>query len=144
MYESAHLASVFSKLAALTNHTAFQEHFLLVTCLSLISLGIAFLYEVQTTLLMCFCSSLDREMPGGTDVHSWSKDVPDEVSHNSGLRTSPKNKCGSLHGRLQHVPVIPESLNCFRSWNSAELTALQNLLKKQEKCACHDPSATFT
>lgn len=64
MYESAHLAPVFSKLAALTKHTAFQEHSVLVTCSSLSSLSaIVFLYQIQTTFLMYFCSSLDTEMP---------------------------------------------------------------------------------
>lgn len=93
MYESAHLAPVFSKLAALTKHTAFQEHSVLVTCSNLSSLSaIVFLYQIQTTFLMYFCSSLDTEMPGVTYIHSWSIDVPDEASHNSGLRTSPKNK----------------------------------------------------
>lgn len=93
MYESAHLAPVFFKLAAPTKHTAFQEHSLLVTCLSLSSFGtMVFLYQIQTTFLLYFCSSLDTEMPGGTYIHSWSKDGPDELSHNSGLRTSPKNK----------------------------------------------------
>lgn len=93
MYESAHLAPVFSKLAALSKHTAFQEHSVLVTCLSLSSFGtMVFLYQIQTTFLMYFCSSLDTELPGVTYIHSRSKDVPDEVSHNSGLRTSPKNE----------------------------------------------------
>lgn len=84
MDESAQLAPGFFELAAPTKHTAFQEHSLLVTCLSFSSFGtVVFLHQIQPT-------SLDTEIPGGTCIHGWSKDVPDEVTHHSGLRKSPK------------------------------------------------------